>query len=127
MRSRGLTPSALRPLATRVVLISSAAKLVWRPSNSKAMALPRVFARARSMSARFAGSSETDMFLPKRFIFLFQQFVPDVKSPPCGAVLFVLRLDRIARMGPVGVGPVAQRIEVTARCQRLAAIHRDGL
>src|SRR6267378_6598784 len=48
-------------------------------------------------------------------------------SPPCSAVLFVLRLDRIAGSGPVGVGPVAQLIKVSASGQRLAAIHRDGL
>src|SRR5882757_444199 len=67
MRSPGLTPSAFRALATRLVLMSNSAKLVWRPSNSKARALPRVFARVRTMSARFAGSSEADMFLPSVF------------------------------------------------------------
>src|SRR3981081_385524 len=72
MRSRGLTPIALSALATRLVLISNSVKLVWRPSNSKAMALPRLFARARSMSARFAGSPETDMFLPEDCFWLSQ-------------------------------------------------------
>src|SRR5258706_11795079 len=64
MRSPGLTPRALSALATRLVLISNSAKLVRRPSNSNALALPRLFARARTISARFAGSPEADMFLP---------------------------------------------------------------
>src|SRR5258708_31617080 len=48
-------------------------------------------------------------------------------SPPCRAVLFVLRLDGVARLGPVGVRPVAQLIEVAAHRHRLDAVHRDGL
>jgi len=47
--------------------------------------------------------------------------------PPRHPVLFVLRLDGVAGLGPVGVGPVAQLIEIAAHRQRLAAIHRDGL
>src|SRR5258708_28837685 len=70
MRSRGLTPIAWSALAMRLVLMSNSAKLVWRPSNSNAVALPRLFARARTMSARFAGSSETDMFLPGDLFFV---------------------------------------------------------
>ena len=46
---------------------------------------------------------------------------------PRGAVLFVLRLDRVARRGPVGIAPVAQLIKIAAHRQRLAAVHRDGL
>ena len=64
MRSPCFTPSASSALATRLVLMSNSAKLVWRPSNSKASALPRVLARVRTMSARFAGVAEADMFLP---------------------------------------------------------------
>src|SRR3984893_5917000 len=54
-------------------------------------------------------------------------FAGTTTSPPCSPVFFVLRLDRIARSGPVGVGPFAQLIKVSARGQRLAAVHRDGL
>src|SRR5438876_12267816 len=133
MRSRGLTPRALSALATRLVLISNSAKLVRRPSNSNAMALPRLFARARTMSARFAGSPEADMFLPyivcaviaRNVATKQSSFIPGYSmdcfaslamtetaslSPPRGAVFFVLRLDRIARLGPVRVGPVAQLV-----------------
>src|SRR6202790_4336151 len=144
------------------------------------MALPRVFARARTMSARLAGSCETDMSPPWRLSLLAQywrrcaantirgcwrspdaaqhaalaawcaadpgpivlrgeRWVPALRrsasrctasgqvSPPRGAVLFVLRLDLLARLGPVGVGPVAPLIEVAAHRQHLAAIHGDGL
>src|SRR6266436_3540755 len=142
MRSRGLTPRALSALATRLVLISNSAKLVRRPSNSNALALPRLFARARTISARFAGSPEADMFLPFAYFSLCgawrhpapktisqrrPAFAGTTRLPPRGAVLFVLRLDRVARLGPVRVGPVAQLIEVAAHRQRLAAVHRDGL
>src|ERR1700690_1077979 len=51
----------------------------------------------------------------------------DGHSSPRSPVLFVLRLDRIAGAGPVGVGPVAQLVEVSPRRQPLAAVHRDGL
>src|SRR5260221_13693790 len=142
MLSSGLTPRALSALATRLVLISNSAKLVRRPSNSNALALPRLFARARTISARFAGSPEADMFLPFAYFSLCgawrhpapktipqrrPAFAGTTRLPPRGAVLFVLRLDRIARLGPVRVGPVAQLIEVAAHRQRLAAVHRDGL
>src|SRR6267378_5241115 len=91
MRSRGLTPSALRPLATRLVLISSSAKLVWRPSNSKAMASPRVFARARSMSARFAGSWKSDMLLPVGpFFVLLRHLFVIARSVSDEAIQFAL-------------------------------------
>jgi hypothetical protein len=42
------------------------------------MALPRLFARARSMSARFAGSSKTDMFFPWAY------FVAAILALPLG-------------------------------------------
>src|SRR5258707_5241682 len=51
----------------------------------------------------------------------------DVKLSPCSFVLFVLRLDGFACLDPVGVGPVAQLIEISAHRQCLAAVHRDGL
>src|SRR5258708_39254463 len=123
MRSRGLTPRALSALATRLVLISNSAKLVRRPSNSNALALPPLFARARTISASFAGSPEADMVLPFAYFSLSgarrhpapktisqrrPAFAGTTRLPPRGAVLFVLRLDRIARLGPVRVGPVAQ-------------------
>src|SRR5450432_4750540 len=119
MRSPGLTPSAASALATRLVRISNSTKLVRRPSNSNAMASPRLFARAPTMSARLAGSCEADMFLPEvcyccaEFGVISRQKQYD-NSPPCRAVLFVLRLDRVTRPGPVGIGPVAQLIKVTA-------------
>src|ERR1700744_4088907 len=47
-------------------------------------------------------------------------------SPARRAILFVLRLDRLARLGPVGIGPVAQLVEIAAHRQRLRAVHRDG-
>src|SRR6185437_2672581 len=46
---------------------------------------------------------------------------------PGRAVLFILRLDRTARLGEVGIGPVAQLIEVPAHRQCLDAVHGDGL
>src|ERR1700760_466606 len=49
------------------------------------------------------------------------------RSTPCRAVLFVLRLDLFACLGPVVIGPFAQLIEVAAHRQCLAAVHRDGL
>src|SRR4029079_14580098 len=39
------------------------------------------------------------------------------------AVLFVLCLDRVARLVPVGVAPVAQLIEIAAHGERLRAVH----
>src|ERR1700716_1476893 len=51
----------------------------------------------------------------------------DVDLPPRGAVLVVLGLDGVAGLAPVGVGPVAQLIEVAAHGQRLAAVHGNGL
>src|SRR5258708_39860487 len=94
-----------------------------RLAHSNVSALPRLFARARSMSARYAGSPEADMFLPFAYFSLCgawrhpapktisqrrPAFAGTTRLPPRGAVLFVLRLDRIARLGPVRVGPVAQ-------------------
>src|ERR1700732_1474283 len=58
---------------------------------------------------------------------LRMRFCIRVASSPRGAVLFVLRLDLLARRGPVGIGPIAQLIEVAACRQRLAAVPRDGL
>src|SRR5258708_21571358 len=122
MRSRGLTPRALSALATRLVLISNSAKLVRRPSNSNALALPRLFARARTISARFGGPPEADMFLPFAYFSLYgpcrhpapktiprrrAAFAGTTRLSPRGAVLFVLRLDRIARLDPVRRGPYA--------------------
>src|SRR6185312_827094 len=48
-------------------------------------------------------------------------------SPPRSAVFFILRLDRLARLVPVVVAPVAQLIEIAAHGERLGAVHRDGL
>src|SRR5579864_7000614 len=85
------------------------------------------------MSARLAGSCKTDMFLPMYYFLLqgvWRLLGPKTirkVSAPCGAVLFVLCLDRLAGLFPVGVGPVAQLVEVAAHRQRLAAVHRDGL
>src|SRR4051795_7982652 len=106
------------------------------------------------MSARFFASAISDMFLPipsvmaglgpgihllpkisygvgwmrgssprMTMYFLWEETI----SPPCSPVLFVLRLDGVAGLGPVGVGPVAQLVEIAAHGERLAAIHRDGL
>src|SRR4051812_36620951 len=47
--------------------------------------------------------------------------------PPLGAIFFVLRLDGVARLLPVGVFPAAKLVEVAAHRQRLCAVHRDGL
>src|SRR3954453_2952910 len=65
MRSPRLTPIAISALATLFVLTSNSAKLVARPSNSKAIALPRLVARSRTMSARLANGCVV-MFLPYR-------------------------------------------------------------
>src|SRR5258708_5232987 len=181
MRLPGVMPSVISALAMRLVRISNSAKLVWRPSNSNAVALPRLFARARTISARFAGSSETDMFLPGDLFFVaailtlsrakdntgagprdftarrpcesrdpyaaasrlgavavafannkhrwlwVPAFAATTALTPRGLVLFVLRLDRIARCRPVGVRPVAQLIKIAAHGERLGAVHRDGL
>src|SRR5437870_9445600 len=51
---------------------------------------------------------------------------PGKRLPPRRAVLFVLRLDGVAGLRPVGVGPVAQLIKVAAHGERLAAVHGDG-
>src|SRR3954451_18720763 len=49
------------------------------------------------------------------------------RSPPRRAVLLVLRLDRVARLVPVGVTPVAQLVEIAAHGERLCTVHGDGL
>src|SRR6185369_11796214 len=65
MRSPFFRPSAINALATRLVLTLNSANVVCRPSNSKAGALPRFCACARTTSARlFAAISVVDMFLP---------------------------------------------------------------
>src|SRR4051812_17558910 len=65
MRLPFFSPIAISALATRLVLTLNSAKVVSRPSNSKASALPRFFACARTTSARlFAAISVVDMFLP---------------------------------------------------------------
>src|SRR5258708_408391 len=96
------------------------------------------------MSARFCASAMSDMFLPWYFIVDASLALLKGKnnparttavgaatahslSSPRSPVLFVLRLDGVAGLGPVGVGPVAQLIEIAAHGQRLAAVHRDGL
>ncbi|MCP1837604.1 transposase InsO family protein [Bradyrhizobium sp. USDA 4538] len=48
-------------------------------------------------------------------------------SAPRRAVLLVLGLDRLARLGPVVVAPVAQLVEIAAHGERLRAVHGDGL
>src|SRR5436190_3271661 len=63
MRSAFLSPRAINALATRLVLTLKSANVVCRPSNSKAGALPRAFACARTISARLAGISVADMSL----------------------------------------------------------------
>src|SRR5438874_13764361 len=47
--------------------------------------------------------------------------------PPLRPVLLVLRLDRVPRIGPVVVAPVAELVEIAAHRQRLGAVHGDGL
>src|SRR3954447_10577909 len=69
MRSPRLTPIAISALATLFVLTSNSAKLVARPSNSKAIALPRLVARSRTVSARLANGCVV-MFLPYRLVLL---------------------------------------------------------
>src|SRR5215469_3914730 len=69
MRSRGLTPSAFRPLATRLVLMSNSANVVARPSNSKAIASPQLFARSCTISTSVAEPCEADMSFPPYCLF----------------------------------------------------------
>src|SRR3954451_18562641 len=69
MRSHLFTPIAISALATLFVLMSNSAKLVARPSNSKAIALPRLVARSRTMSARLANGCVV-MFLPYRLVLM---------------------------------------------------------
>ena len=58
--SAGIKPGAIvvsvanKPLATRLVLTSKPANVVAQPSNSKAMASPRLLARSRTISASVA-------------------------------------------------------------------------
>src|SRR6185437_15174319 len=49
------------------------------------------------------------------------------RSPPCRAVLLVLRLDGLARLGPVVIAPVAELVEIPAHREGLRAVHRNGL
>src|SRR5579883_1183030 len=139
MRWFGRTPSAISPLATRFVSTSNSTKLVWRPSNSRAMASPRVFASSRTMSARFAGRRGATMFSSRMFFVerilaasgakdngrLGFESATALRSR--GTILFVLRLDLFARLLPVLVAPVAQLVEIAAHGERLAAVHRNGL
>src|SRR3954447_23478872 len=69
MRSPFFRPSASSALATRLVLTLNSANVVSRPSNSKASALPRCFACARTTSAMLLTAAVADMSLP--FVFLF--------------------------------------------------------
>src|SRR5947209_4136552 len=48
-------------------------------------------------------------------------------SSPLGSILLVLLLDRIPRLGPVVVAPVAELVEIAAHGERLCAVHGDGL
>src|SRR5579872_1939060 len=94
------------------------------------------------MSARCAGCFETAMSSSRRLLLGMSLAASRAKDNTgrtvacegiaakalgsCGAVLVVLRLDLFARLLPVGVGPVAQLIEIPAHGERLAAIHRNG-
>src|SRR3954447_11401690 len=149
MRSPLFTPIAISALATRFVLMSNSAKLVARPSNSKAIALPRLVARSRTMSARLANGCVV-MFLPYRLVLMsrsvassagedktgkvrhgFNVVVPakarTTTSPPLRSVLLVLRHDALARGFPVVFAPVAELVEIAAHRERLRAVHGDGL
>src|SRR5262249_15676836 len=88
----------------------------------------------RIISARFCGCSVGGMFLPEitvprqpSFRLHADEPLQSSRSSPCRAVLFALRLDGLARLGPVVVTPVAQLVEIAAHRKRLRAVHGDGL
>src|SRR6185437_234280 len=92
----------------------------------------------RIISARSCGCSDADMFLPE-IVFVAPILESRASkrntgetpcgfvSSPCRAILFVLRLDGLARLGPVVVAPVAELVEVAAHREPLRAVHCDGL
>ena len=70
-----LDAEGLKRVGDAVGLDIEFSKTGWRPSKSKAMALPRFFARARTISARFAGSPEVETFLPNAYLFVARSLV----------------------------------------------------
>ncbi|MGY4435651.1 hypothetical protein ACVWWO_008128 [Bradyrhizobium sp. F1.13.1] len=85
MRSPLFTPIAISALATLFVLTSNSAKLVTRPSNSKAIALPRLLARSRTMSARLANGCVV-MFLPYRLVLMLRSVASSAGEDKTGEV-----------------------------------------
>src|SRR3954470_3443898 len=91
MRWPLFTPIAISALATLFVLTSNSAKLVARPSNSNAMASPRLLARSRTMSARLANGCVV-MFLPYRLVLMPRSVASSAGDDKMGEVQWRFRV-----------------------------------